>query len=329
MGARVPARPVYVLEFAGDDDALAAAEAGAAAEDVEVVAPGLGLARSLDSGRVRTLALTRRAAALVARTEADVDAAVTALSAAPLDRSGTVAVRARDVRGTADVDTRRAERELGQVLVDRDFAVDLDAPDHELRAVFAGDTCALGWLVAASVRDYGDRRPTDRPFFQPGSMAPLLARALVNLAGARPGATVLDPMCGTGGLLLEAGLVGATPLGADAQAKMVRGTRENLAAHLEDFGLFRADATRLPLRDGAVDAAVFDAPYGRQSAVERHDLADLVGGALTEARRVAPRAVVVGDRSWADAASDAGWAVESRFERRVHRSLTRHVLVLE
>ena len=66
MGARVPARPVYVLEFAGDDDALAAAEAGAAAEDVEVVAPGLGLARSLDSGRVRTLALTRRAAALVA-----------------------------------------------------------------------------------------------------------------------------------------------------------------------------------------------------------------------------------------------------------------------
>jgi tRNA (guanine10-N2)-dimethyltransferase len=38
---------------------------------------------------------------------------------------------------------------------------------------------------------------------------------------------------------------------------------------------------------------------------------------------------MVADRSWAGVARDAGWEIESSFERRVHRSLTRFVLVLE
>ena len=319
---------MYCLELAGDDDPFAAAEAGAAAGDVSVVAPGVATARSLDADRARTLALTRRASVLVGTCDATIDAATLALDAATIDRTGSVAVRARDVRGTAGVDTQQAERALGAALVDRGFDVDLDAPDHELRAVFAGDSCHLGWLAVESDRGYGERAPTDRPFFQPGSMDPLLARALVNVAGARPGATVLDPMCGTGGLLIEAALVGAEPVGIDAQRKMIRGTRENLAAY-GGGRLLRGDATRLPLRDDAADAVVFDAPYGRQSKIERHDLADLVGGALREARRVAPRAVVVGDRSWAEAARDAGWTVTDTFERRVHRSLVRHVAVLD
>jgi tRNA (guanine10-N2)-dimethyltransferase len=163
-------------------------------------------------------------------------------------------------------------------------------------------------------------------------MDPMLARALVNIAGAREGATVVDPMCGTGGVLIEAGLVGARVVGNDAQAKMVGGTRANLRDALGDSGVFdvvRGDVTRLPLADDCADAAVFDVPYGRQSKIEGDSLADLVGGALAEARRLAPRAVVVADRSWDEAAEAAGWTVERRFERRVHRSLVRHVHVLE
>ncbi|WP_049937551.1 methyltransferase domain-containing protein [Haloplanus natans] len=322
-------RRVYGLELAGEDDAFAAREAACAATAVDVIAPGLATARGVDEDRLRTLAYTHRASRLLGRCVADIDAARAAVEAATIDRSGTVAVRARDVRGTAGIDTRRAERELGTALVDRGFVVDLDAPDHELRACFAGDTCLLGWLVAESVRDYGNRKPTDRPFFQPGSMAPLDARAFVNLVGAEPGATVLDPMCGTGGTLIEAGLVGSRPIGIDAQRKMVYGASENCRAYLDDYHLCRGDATALPLVDDAVDGVVFDAPYGRQSKIARHSLADLVSGALAEAARVAPRAVVVADRSWREAAEDAGWTVEASFERPVHRSLTRHVHLLE
>jgi tRNA (guanine10-N2)-dimethyltransferase len=343
---------VYVLELGGQDDPFARREAASAASDVTRLAPGLATARGV-TDRARHLAYTHRACELVGTGDPDVESARSVLDAAALDRAGSVAVRAVDVRASTGIDTQRAERALGGVLTDRGFAVDLDAPDHTLYAYFAdpaGDEetdggsepcCALGWGVVESLRDFGNRTPTDRPFFQPGSMAPLEARALVNIAGAAPDTTVVDPMCGTGGLLLEAGLVGADVVGGDAQKKMIRGTRRNLRHVLDgdghpdrdqypaagDWGLFRADAARLPLADGAADAVVFDAPYGRQSRIEG-ELAPLVSGALEESRRIASRCVLVADRDWSALAREAGWTVTDRFERRVHRSLVRHVHVL-
>ncbi|SDG09918.1 tRNA (guanine10-N2)-dimethyltransferase [Halorubrum xinjiangense] len=355
---------MYWLELAGETDAFAAREAATAATGVDLLAPGVARTGGIDPARVRRLAYTRAAHEAVARTDADVDAAAAALRAASLDRAGSVAVRARDVRATAGVSTAAAERALGSVLVDRGFDVDLDDPDHVLRALFAAgpraehdavagadggdaDLCALGWVTAEAARDFAPK-PTNRPFFQPGSMAPADARAYANLSGAAPGRTLLDPMCGTGGLPLEAGLVGADAVACDAQAKMVRGARENFREYLDgggtdrtgegegadeadaspDWHVARGDATALPFPDDAVDAVAFDAPYGRQSKIARHELADLVAGALAEAARVAPRAVIVADRDWRGSAREAGWTVDAAFERRVHRSLTRHVLVL-
>lgn len=385
---------MYVLELGGQDDRFARREAESACSAVEPLGTGLATARGV-TDRVRGLAFTQRTAELIGRTTPHIEDAVTLLDAAALSREGSIRVRARDVRGLTDVDTKRAERELGQVLVDRGFAVDLEDPDHELRALFAappghddaddgtvtigiederdvavvehegeGETgdlgglggddaeagvCALGWLTAESRRDFGDRQPTDKPFFQPGSMDPLLARALANIAGARPDRTLLDPMCGTGGLLLEGALVGADVVGIDAQYKMVQGATENLGHYLGaeaseapdgrsgaaddpgDAAVCRGDARRLPIAgadgEGPIDAVVFDAPYGRQSWAS-DELSAVVGDALSEARRVARRAVVVGDRPWTDAAEAAGWTVTDRFDRRVHGSLTRHVLVL-
>lgn len=350
---------MYCLELAGEDDAFAAREAQAAAAGVDVLAPGLALAGHVNHERLRGLAYTHAADELLARTEAGLDAAELALdAAAPFGREGTVAVRARDVRGLTGVSTAAAERRLGGVLVDQGYTVDLDTPDHELRALFSttdgladpdsddaaaeqgqippdDGVCALGWLDTESKRDFSERQPTDRPFFQPGSMAPMDARALVNIAGAAPGQTVLDPMCGTGGILIEAGLVGADVVGTDAQWKMVRGTLENLNALLGgavDTAVARADATQLPLRPGAVDGVVFDAPYGRQSKIATHRLEDLVAGALADVGRVSgadTTCVLMADRDWHEVVDSTEWRLTDRFERRVHRSLTRHVHVLE
>ncbi len=347
---------VYWIELAGEEDAFATTEAATAATATELIAPGIARAGSV-SDRFDRLAYARGAHEAVGRTDADLDAAAALLRAAPMNRSGTAAVRARNVRNTTSVSTAAAERTLGSVLVDRGFDVDLDDPDHVLRALFAagtrddhdavagadgadGSCCALGWVAVEPSRAFAPK-PTDRPFFQPGSMAPADARACVNLAGAAPGRTLLDPMCGTGGLPIETGLVGADVLAVDAQSKMVRGTRRNLHAYVGedadagpsgttvDWHVARGDATALPLSDDAVDGVAFDAPYGRQSKIARHELADLVGGALAEAARVAPRAVMVADRDWRGPARDAGWTVDAVFERRVHRSLTRYVTVLE
>jgi tRNA (guanine10-N2)-dimethyltransferase len=324
---------VYGLEFVGDEDRFAALEAGVAAAGVERVAPGLAVADAVDPERLAGLAYTRRALDVLGRTDADPRSTRAVVEAASIEREGTVAVRARVLRDGDGVSTSAVERECGSALVARGFDVDLDDPDHTLRVLFADDTCLVGWVIAESVRDFSTRRPTDRPFFQPGSMAPMDARAYANLAGAGPGARILDPMCGTGGVLIEAGLVGSDVVGNDAQAKMARGARENLAHYLGDSDVDRAvirgDATALALGDNAVDGVVFDAPYGRQSKIARHRLEDLVGDALAEAARVAPKGVLIADRSWREAAVDAGWRVTDTFERRVHRSLVRHAHVLE
>jgi tRNA (guanine10-N2)-dimethyltransferase len=322
---RRPVSAVYLLELAGDDDAFALREAASRGSDVELLAPGLATARGVR--RAETLAYTRRVCRLVGTCEPAIEDAVAVLEAANIDRQGTVAVRARDVRGRTDLDTQAAERQLGSVLVDRGFEVDLDDPDHTLVALFS-DTAALGWLECETTRDFGDRQPTDKPFFQPGSMAPMDARALANIAGAGPDTRLLDPMCGTGGILVEAGLAGSDVVGVDAQEKMARGARENLDHYLDGGEVVRADATRLPFADESFDGVVFDAPYGRQSKIESVSLEELVSDALAEARRVAPRAVLVADRPWNDAAEAAGWTVETRFDRRVHRSLVRYVHVL-
>jgi tRNA (guanine10-N2)-dimethyltransferase len=317
---------VYLLEFAGDDDAFAAREAESRASGVDRIAAGMATARGIE--HPETLAYTRRVCRLVGTCEPAIEAAVAVARAAGIDRSGTVAVRARDVRGLSGIDTQAAERRLGRVLVERGFDVDLDTPDHTLVALFSDELAALGWLESETVRDFSARKPTEKPFFQPGSMAPMDARALANIAGAGPDARLLDPMCGTGGILVEAGLAGAAVVGVDAQVKMVEGTRRNFREYLDDGSVLQGDATRLPFADESFDGAVFDAPYGRQSKIEGESLGGLVGDALAEVRRVAPRAVLVGDRSWASAAGSAGWRVTERFERRVHASLVRHVHVL-
>jgi len=189
-------------------------------------------------------------------------------------RSGRARSRVpRNVRNTTDIDDERGRTGTRRrPVVDRGFDVDLDDPDHVLRALFAagerddheavpgadgGDSavCALGWVAVEAARDFAPK-PTDRPFFQPGSMSPTDARAYANLAGAAPGRTLLDPMCGTGGLPLEAGIVGSDVIACDAQTKMVRGTRENLREYLNtalddsgpDWHVARGDATAPPAR---------------------------------------------------------------------------------
>ena len=317
---------MYLLELAGDEDPFAIREAASRCSGVEALAPGLATARGIRG--VSTLAYTRRVCRLVGTCNPTVEDAAALLRAAPIDREGTVAVRARDVRGATGVDTQAVERRLGGILVDRGFSVDLEVPDHTLWAFFS-ETAAVGWLQAESRRDFSTRKPTDKPFFQPGSMAPMDARAFANIAGAEPGARVLDPMCGTGGVLVEAGLSGADVVGVDAQAKMVCGARRNLERYLRaGYETLQGDATRLPFADDSFDGIVFDAPYGRQSKVAGSSLDALLGASLSEARRLADVAVVVGDRPWDDAAVAAGWTVTDRFDRRVHRSLVRYVHVL-
>jgi SAM-dependent methyltransferase len=75
-----------------------------------------------------------------------------------------------------------------------------------------------------------------------------IGRALRHLLGRGSG-TCLDIGCGTGVHAVRVRELGWTPVGVDLSAGMLRHARGRLA-------LARADAQRLPIRDGAVPAAV-------------------------------------------------------------------------
>jgi ubiquinone/menaquinone biosynthesis C-methylase UbiE len=75
-----------------------------------------------------------------------------------------------------------------------------------------------------------------------------ISEALVTLLGPGRG-RCLELGCGTGARAAVVRALGWTPLGADLSAGMLRHSRGRLPA-------MRADASRLPVRDGSVDAVI-------------------------------------------------------------------------
>jgi tRNA (guanine10-N2)-dimethyltransferase len=242
--------------------------------------------------------------------------------ATPLPFSG----RAKKIAGSAlKASVGELERLIGTCI---EGPVSLSEPEEEFRLICADDTCYFGRVILRIDRGaYDERRPGGRPFFHPGVMMPRVARALVNLALVRPGGILFDPFCGTGGILIEGEMVGAQPVGMDMDRFMIRGCRKNIRT--SDLAL--GDAAHLPLRDGSADAVVTDLPYGQSVSIRAETIEDLYDRALAEMSRVlrpGRRAVVVTHR---DISGIAGrhFAVLQNHGQRVHKSLTRRILVLE
>ena len=94
----------------------------------------------------------------------------------------------------------------------------LDHPDSEIRGMITDDKVYVGIKqVEIPRKNFETRKVQNRPFFSPISLHPKVARALVNLSEVEKNETLLDPFCGTGGILLEAGLIGANVIGNDIQ----------------------------------------------------------------------------------------------------------------
>jgi len=245
------------------------------------------------------------------------------------DRRLSFRVRVKNI-GTP-LSSAKLERRIGELVYDMGYSASLDNPDFELRAVLTGDKCVFGRtlsLIDSSV--FERRRPQYKPFFYPGVLMPKVARVLVNLARAVD--MVFDPFCGTGGILVEAGLMGIHALGSDVQRKVLLGAKLNLVHYGAPFTLMYQDARSLGLADDSVSAIACDIPYGHSAIILAGSRKELLEDSLAEMHRVlrlGKRAVVVADRCIKDEMAAAGFESEQVHRQRVHRSLTRviHVAV--
>jgi len=239
-------------------------------------------------------------------------------------------------RSTPQIAGTTLEKKIGEIIQKsvQETRVDLKTPAKTLFGVLTDDRFIFG-LKAATLRhgEYLERGPRRKIFFHPAAMPVKLARCMVNLAQPREGDLVLDPFCGTGSFLVEAGLMGCRALGFDVKRRMVRGTLRNLSLYgIVPEGLAVADARLVPLSEASVGCIVTDPPYGTSATTLGMETRELFGNFLSNAgdavekgRLVclaAPRTLgvqEVGERSGLK-------HLESHFIY-IHHSLTREVAV--
>jgi tRNA (guanine10-N2)-dimethyltransferase len=172
------------------------------------------------------------------------------------------------------------------------------------------------------------RKVAERPFFSPISLHPKFARASVNLTCVRKGGIVMDPFCGTGGIVMEAATMGMRVIASDLDERMVIGCAENM----EHYGLKLHDSDVLDIGDIAdrfenVDAVVTDPPYGRSTNTAGEDANSIHGraiGPICGCLRNGGRAAVVLPY---ELRTDI-MTTENIFVQRVHGSLSRHYHVM-
>jgi tRNA (guanine10-N2)-dimethyltransferase len=155
--------------------------------------------------------------------------------------------------------------------------VNLTNPDNEIRVFITDSKVYVGNKICAVDRSqYEKRRVHFRPFFSPISLHPKLARALVNLSSIKENQTLLDPFCGTGGILLEAGLIGAKIIGSDVEEKMINGSKKTLDYYnIDKYDLFCSDIGEIKDKIDLVDAIVTDMPYGISTTTKGEEMKKL------------------------------------------------------
>ena len=175
----------------------------------------------------------------------------------------TFAVRVK--RFHSEIDTVATERKMGSLILENcdDIKVNLKKPKSLIRVVAFKDVVYVAIeRIKLNKKHFEETKPHKRPFFYPGSMSPKLARCMVNLSRVTEGQLVLDPFCGTGGILIEAGLIGCKVVGSDIYWKMKNGTAINLEHYgITDYRTFNLDVRELKMYE-KVAAVVTDPPYG-------------------------------------------------------------------
>ena len=141
--------------------------------------------------------------------------------------------------------------------------VSLDSPKTLIQLFIIKDKSYCGLLVYANNEDFESRKSHLRPFPHPSSLHPKVARALVNITGIKENEILLDPFCGTGGFLIESGLMNIKSIGYDIDKIMINGCIENLRHyHIKKYRIKRQNALKI---SDKFDYAVTDLPYGLNS----------------------------------------------------------------
>jgi len=204
--------------------------------------------------------------------------------------------------------------------------VDLKQPEVLIRFFFIGTTVYATTREWKNTYDFLSRKPHLRPSFYPASLDPQLARCMVNLARVRGNGTILDPFCGTGGIVIEAAFSGTNVVGYDTSSWMLKKCKENIAYYnLKNVRLEKKDATTFRKKCAAI---VTEPPFGKNT--KSQDLDTLYYDFLVNAKKNTKRIVMTFPHwiQWEKIVLKSGWMIVNHFSWYVHKSMTREIAVL-
>ena len=151
--------------------------------------------------------------------------------------------------------------------------VDLEKPQKIFTKIKFKEKIYLCEQIYKNKKEFRLRNPKSRPGFHPGACKPDFAKVMINLSGVKRGNTILDPFCGTGGILIEAGFMNIKAKGSDIDQKMLSLTKLNLEHYKLKADLEKKNALEI---NSKVDAIVTEIPFGTTTKIIAENIQDLI-----------------------------------------------------
>jgi tRNA (guanine10-N2)-dimethyltransferase len=228
------------------------------------------------------------------------------------------------IAGSFSIRSDKASREkpLASLIWNRLKSPKVSLENPEIRIFFLhhGNEVIAARLLWENEKGFMQRRAHMRPRLHPSSLHPRLARACVNMAGLSKG-SLLDPFCGSGGILIEAAFLGFRIIGVDIDRQMVERAIENLKHYGFTGSISQGDAL---LVEGNYDAIVTDLPYGKNTAI----YGDLYSQFFDKSYDLSIKAVIMIPESLEYRNLLGRWRLEREFTYYLHGSLSKRILVL-
>ena len=167
-----------------------------------------------------------------------------------------------------------------------------------------------------------------RPFFSPIGIHPRISRSMVNLSNSTKGDKVIDPFCGTGGILIDIAHMQIEAIGIDILKKMVGNSVGNLKYYNLKGLVVNGDIN--DIKNYKFKAIVTDPPYGLSTTTKGEGVKELMSRSMEIFRNTMKKEQrVVMAVSNPKLINLKDFTLIHKFEWYIHKSLTRYILVLK
>lgn len=177
-------------------------------------------------------------------------------------------------------------------------------------------------------KEFLQRKAHFKPVLYPASLHPKLARAALNMV-IRKG-IVLDPFCGTGGILVEAVFLGFKAIGTDISQTMLDAAKKNAdyygLSKIKQIKLVKADAAKVTMK---ADVIVTDLPYGKNTG-KIENINKLYLAFLKNAEHITNKAVIMFPDfvDYKKIIKRTNWKMIKEFKYYLHKSLSKKIIIL-